>query len=191
MSALFGDADRIAVIDVETTGLSNNDRVVEIAIVTLDAAGDVVDEFDTLINPMRDVGPSWIHGIDASMVGAVADHVVTDDEIDQLCRAAALLDLDLDLVTQRTDSYRTVSDVVGLVPGLEICFTGSAVDGNGSEIDRADLESLALRYGLVPKSSVTAKGCGLLVAADLATRSGKGDKAREHGISALDAGRRG
>lgn len=81
LAALFGDADRIAVIDVETTGLYTKDRVVEIAIVTLDANGVVIDEFDTLINPARDVGPTWIHRITPSMVHSaplfsdVAGHV--------------------------------------------------------------------------------------------------------------------
>lgn len=377
ISVLLGGADRIAVIDVETTGLYNKDRVVEIAIVTMDGAGNVIDEFDTLINPMRDVGPTWIHGISASMVrdaprfediaghvaarvhgavcvahnlrfdarmvghefarvgiavdwgrgldtlsvtrcklgqacsdydvpldnahraladaratgqlmvavaeqfercgqaaqanpiqvnamrihtrdgranadvpqpylarlaaglhveadvapyvalldaaiadlkltpeerveladlagdlgltardvdrahrtfldglvdAAVADNVVTDEEIDQLCRAATLLDEDLDFVTRRTDTYRTESNFFELSPGLEVCFTGSALDSAGAEIDRGDLESLAIRHGLVPKSSVTAKGCGLLIAADVSTQSGKADKARQYGI---------
>ena len=57
---------RYAVIDVETTGLHNQDRIVEIAIVTLDQDLTVVDEFDTLVDPGRDVGPTGIHGITAS-----------------------------------------------------------------------------------------------------------------------------
>jgi DNA polymerase-3 subunit epsilon len=67
LAGLFGNADRIAVIDVETTGLYSMDRVVRIAIVTLDGDGVIIDEFDTLINPARDVGPTWIHRITPSM----------------------------------------------------------------------------------------------------------------------------
>lgn len=60
---------RWAVVDTETTGLFNADRIVEIAIVTIDpASGTVIDEYDTLINPMRDIGAVGIHGINASMV---------------------------------------------------------------------------------------------------------------------------
>lgn len=57
------------VVDVETTGFGKHDRVVEIAAVTL-ASGtwEIEDEFDTLINPERDVGPVGVHGISASMV---------------------------------------------------------------------------------------------------------------------------
>lgn len=84
--------------------------------------------------------------------------------------------------TRRTDPFRTVSEVVGLSPSLEVCFTGSAVDHTGAGIDRNDLETLATRHGLVPKPSVTKKGCGLVVAADAATQSSKADKARQWGI---------
>lgn len=72
-------------------------------------------------------------------------------------------------------------DHISLESGLEICFTGSATDASGAEIDREALEALAERHGLVPKRSVTAKACGLLVVADVATRSGKGDAARKFG----------
>ena len=44
--------------------------MVEVATVTLDGGGRVVDEWDTLVNPERDVGPTHIHGITASMVSA-------------------------------------------------------------------------------------------------------------------------
>ena len=59
------------VFDCETTGLGKHDRIVEIAAVEVDVdTGDVVDEFDTLVNPERDVGRTNLHGITASMVEA-------------------------------------------------------------------------------------------------------------------------
>lgn len=61
----------LAVVDVETTGLGNMDRVVEVAAVLLDPLTlETIDEFDSLINPLRDVGPTRIHGVTASMVSA-------------------------------------------------------------------------------------------------------------------------
>ena len=61
----------LVVIDCETTGLGKQDRIVEIAALTLDPqTWEVVDEYDTLINPERDVGPTGLHGITASMVEA-------------------------------------------------------------------------------------------------------------------------
>lgn len=60
---------QFAVVDCETTGLYNHDRVIEVAVVVVDASsGSVIDEYDTLINPMRDTGPIGIHGITPSMV---------------------------------------------------------------------------------------------------------------------------
>ncbi len=67
---LRGDVDRLAVVDVETTGFGNADRIVEVAVVTMSPDGRVVDEWDTLINPERDVGPTHIHRVSASMVSA-------------------------------------------------------------------------------------------------------------------------
>lgn len=68
LAALVPVGGRVAVVDVETTGLYNADRVLEIGIVTLDRSGTVVDRFETLLNPSRDVGPTWIHQITASMI---------------------------------------------------------------------------------------------------------------------------
>lgn len=54
-----------AVIDTETTGLSpaHRHRVIEVAVVLLDARGRVEHEWVTLLNPRRDLGPQHIHGI--------------------------------------------------------------------------------------------------------------------------------
>jgi DNA polymerase-3 subunit epsilon len=73
-----------AVVDVETTGLSpRSNRLVEVAVVGIDAEGRAVDEYVTLLNPGRDVGPTRIHGIRASDVeqapafGDIAGHLLT------------------------------------------------------------------------------------------------------------------
>lgn len=68
LAHLLGGADSIAVVDVETTGLGRYDKVTEIGVVVIDSAANVIEEFETLVNPQRDVGPTWLHGITASMV---------------------------------------------------------------------------------------------------------------------------
>lgn len=392
LERLLAVGDRVAVIDVETTGLYNVDRVVEIGIVTLDRTGTVVDEFETLVNPCRDVGPTWIHQVTASMVAdaptfdevaphvaarldgavcaahnlpfdarmigneftrngldidwgdgfdtltvtgcklgvacedygithpgehralydaqavaalllsvadafepgrsvpartaaldvapirihtrdghgnahvparylatlargvhatvdvapyvdlldtavadlkltseertelgslaadlgldqtrivrahrefldglidaAIGDDIVTADEYEQLCRAAALLDVDPNLIARRTDGYRAEQATMILEAGMTVCFTGEAFTREGFEIPRSHLEARAEAAGLLPVRSVTA-GCGVLVAADPATRSGKAAKARKQGtpvgsvagfLASLDSG---
>ncbi|WP_372347467.1 DEDDh family exonuclease [Streptomyces sp. KL116D] len=52
-----------AVVDVETTGLSRDDRIISAAVYRLDAQGEVQDHWYTLVNPERDPGPVWIHGL--------------------------------------------------------------------------------------------------------------------------------
>lgn len=59
-----------AVVSIETTGLSpaKGDRIVEIAVVRAEADGRIDDEYVTLLNPGRDVGPVFVHGISNSEV---------------------------------------------------------------------------------------------------------------------------
>lgn len=61
---------QIAVVDVETTGLfpQRHDRIVEIAVVLLNQDGSTEREYQTLVNPDRDMGPTAMHGISAGEV---------------------------------------------------------------------------------------------------------------------------
>ena len=60
---------KTVVVDTETTGLGKFDRIVEIAAITINPqTGEIIDEFETLVNPERDIGPTSIHGITPSMV---------------------------------------------------------------------------------------------------------------------------
>lgn len=70
--------------DVETTGLwPKRDRIIEVGIVRTSRSGRLIEEFSTLINPKRDIGPTEIHGITAGdvlrapafaeIVGAIAE----------------------------------------------------------------------------------------------------------------------
>lgn len=59
-----------AVVDVETTGLARDDRIISAAVYRLDARGEVEDHWYTLVNPERDPGPVWIHGLTSEMLEA-------------------------------------------------------------------------------------------------------------------------
>jgi DNA polymerase-3 subunit epsilon len=91
-SALSVSLDSLpfAVVDVETTGFSPrlHDRLVEIAIVRITPDGSPEDEYATLINPFRDVGPTHIHGITATdLVEAPTFVEVMGDVLERLRQA--------------------------------------------------------------------------------------------------------
>ncbi|MFF0114851.1 DEDDh family exonuclease [Streptomyces prasinus] len=52
-----------AVVDVETTGLARDDRIISAGVYRLDARGEVEDHWYTVVDPERDPGPVWIHGL--------------------------------------------------------------------------------------------------------------------------------
>ncbi|WP_100444736.1 3'-5' exonuclease [Glycomyces xiaoerkulensis] len=70
-----------AVFDVETTGLYNRDRIVEIAIAHLDGDGNLTDRWETLVNPRRDLGPQELHGIRSADVRRAPDFAEIAGEI--------------------------------------------------------------------------------------------------------------
>jgi len=93
MSRSYSRTDRIAVVDVETTGLSpwRNDRIVEVAIVVITTDGSVHAEYESLVNPDRDLGPTRIHGISsAEVLEAPKFEQIAGDVIDVLRSARAL-----------------------------------------------------------------------------------------------------
>ena len=69
---------------------------------------------------------------------------------------------------------------------MRICFTGEVV-ASGSRIHRRTLETYAAQAGMQPVRSVTKRGCDVLVAADVASMSGKAKQARRYGIGVMSA----
>ena len=63
-------APGFAVIDFETTGLfpGGHDRIIEVAVVHVSADGQIEGEWETLINPGRDLGRQDIHRVRAADV---------------------------------------------------------------------------------------------------------------------------
>ncbi|MGA9276701.1 3'-5' exonuclease [Ilumatobacter sp.] len=61
-----------AVVDVETSGLNvRRHRVLQLAVITVDAEGNLVDEWDTFVKlrwPLSRVGPTHVHGITRPML---------------------------------------------------------------------------------------------------------------------------
>lgn len=60
----------LAFLDLETTGFSprRGDKILEVAIVTTDLEGNILDKYETLINPRREITGVEIHKITAEML---------------------------------------------------------------------------------------------------------------------------
>ncbi|KUL43109.1 DNA polymerase III subunit epsilon [Streptomyces sp. NRRL F-4489] len=63
-----GYPEGYAVVDVETTGLARDDRIISAAVYQLGARGEFQDSWYTLVNPQRDPGPVWIHGLTSEVL---------------------------------------------------------------------------------------------------------------------------
>lgn len=113
-------------IDTETTGFSRSDRIVEFACVTV-VGDEVVDEYETLIQPNRDPGPVHVHGITPSMLQSAPEfHAVFGDiaaRLDGAVLVAHNISFDLRMIAQEVDRLgRSTFD-----PGNGVCtleFTG-------------------------------------------------------------------
>ncbi|MFC1407102.1 MULTISPECIES: DEDDh family exonuclease [Streptacidiphilus] len=74
-----------AVVDVETTGLGRTDRIVSVGVYRLDPVGEVLDHWYTPVNPERDPGPVWIHGLTSEhLEGAPTFPEIADRLAEQL-----------------------------------------------------------------------------------------------------------
>lgn len=117
----MSDSHRLAVIDVETTGLSGRDRIVEFACITV-ADGEVVDEYETLIQPNRDPGPVHIHGITPDMLqtAPVFEDVAADiaGRLDGAVLVAHNISFDIRMLCQEA---QRLDDGAELDPGNGIC----------------------------------------------------------------------
>jgi len=133
-----------AVVDCETTGLHNRDRIVEVAIVVLDGQSlEVVDELDTLVNPQRDVGPTSLHGVTASMVSAAPTIAEVAPLLSQRLHGAVLVAHNLSF-DQRMLANDLAQAGAEFDPGRGICTLrlsgqrlGAAAESYGIHLEHA------------------------------------------------------
>ena len=106
----------IAVVDFETTGLSAGwDRVVEVSVVRVEPGEEPRLALDTLVNPRRQVGATFIHGItDSDVADAPAFEEVAGDFVRALSGAVvAAWNVYFDMSFLRMELARAG---VGIVP---------------------------------------------------------------------------
>lgn len=121
------------------------------------------------------------------LIDACADGVVDEEEYDELLRAAHVLEVPTDRVEKRTATRRTTTRAVTADLGVGVAFTGVPLDAYGNEVPRGELLKHAASIGMVPEDKFTKSRCGLLVAADPSSQSGKAAKARGWGIPIVSA----
>ncbi len=78
------------ILDTETTGLFKNDRIVEIGAIVIQG-DDILEEWSTLVNPNRDLGPMHIHGITPSMVSMAPGFAEIANDLARLLNGRTLV----------------------------------------------------------------------------------------------------
>ena len=148
------DGERLAVLDTETTGFAKADRVVEVAVLTV-VGDEIVDEFDTLLQPQREPGPVHIHGITPGMLQAAPRFAEVAHDIAVRLDGAVLVahNIHFDLRMLRAEFDRT--GAAEFEPGDGICTY---------RLTRKKLSVAAAEAGLEPTSH-TALGDARAVAA--------------------------
>lgn len=144
-----------AVVDVETTGFSPrlHDRVVEVAVVRLEH-GKPVEEYTTLVNPGRDVGPTHVHGISGSDVQSAPVFEEIAGDVARLIDGAALVAHNLRFDRQFLDAeFARVTDTWPTHPG--VCTLELAYSLDRGETSRK-LEDCCDRHGIQLDSAHTA-----------------------------------
>jgi DNA polymerase-3 subunit epsilon len=129
---------------------------------------------DLGIDP-RQLDRAHVTYLQSIISAAQRDGVITEAEHSMIGAIATALGVDTVEIPEVTERSKSGP----LSPGMRVCFTGEAIV-DGQKIDRTDLETQATQVGLQPVSSVTKKGCDLVVAADPSSMSGKAKKAREY-----------
>ena len=101
-----------AVVDVETTGLARDDRIISAAVYRLDARGEVEDHWYTLVNPERDPGPVWIHGLTSEVLEGAPLFTDIAEEFSKMIVTQQAYSANTRVVTT---SQQMLSDVLNMV----------------------------------------------------------------------------
>jgi DNA polymerase-3 subunit epsilon len=153
----------IAVIDFETTGMQpGGDRVVEVSVVKVESGKEPYIAFDTLINPRRSVGATYIHGIRNSDVeDAPYFEEIAGDFVDSLsgCIVAAY-NVYFDIKFLRHEL--ALAGIEQEVPHFCLMYMRKMLDIG----DRCNLECACLEHG-IPLVNAHTAGADALASAKL------------------------
>lgn len=150
----------IAVLDFETTGLfaAANDRAVEVGIVLLNSDFEIEGEFETLINPLRDVGASKIHKIESRWLLDAPTFPEILPELSRILHQRVLVAhnarFDIDFLV---NEYRRASENLELTEDSYVCTMQLSKWIIPSQKARS-LEALTSQFGLVNRQPHSAFG---------------------------------
>ncbi len=171
VESLAGTGPGFAVVDVETTGFApERERIVEVAVVVLDADGRETDAFCTLLDPGRDPGPTHVHGIEAAMLAGAPTFAEVRPFVADRCSGRVLVGHNVDrfdLAFLRAECRRAGGDaaVPGRLPTLDTLPVAQAhlpLPGKARLVDCCD------HFGLVWADHHSALGDARATAALLA-----------------------
>ncbi len=141
--------EELAVIDIESTGFSTEDRICEIGIVTVDADTlTPIDEFASVVNPERDTGPVWIHGITTEMASKAPRFSQIQVEIAERLNGRVLVAHNL-LFDERFLKQEWARCGVRFYPGEGICTLS---------LTKEKLAHAAQRFGIATNNMYSALG---------------------------------
>lgn len=92
LSLAHGSSLGYAALDLETTGLdARTDRIVEIGVVLLDEQGSPEREWESLVNPLRPMGATEIHGVRGAEVAQAPSFSELLPQVERLLRGRILV----------------------------------------------------------------------------------------------------
>ena len=127
---------RFAVVAVETTGFSSHDRIVEFACVTV-VDGEVVDEYETLVQPGRDPGPAYLHGVTSDMLLAAPTFTDVVGDIGDRLDGSVLVAHNIGFVVRTLVREVELAGSVSFAPGRGLCTyrsTGQKLGAAAAEV---------------------------------------------------------
>ena len=134
--------ERFAIIDTETTGFGKTDRLVEIAVVLVEGK-EIIQEWETLINPERDISNSNIHGITSELVSLAPTFAEINSELSRLISGTILvahnISFDQRMLEQEFSRVKKDNDL-----GVGFCTL---------QATKLKLESACKKYGITNVSA--------------------------------------
>ena len=140
-----------AVVDVETTGLGRTDRVVSVGVYRLDPQGEVLDHWYTPVNPGRDPGPVWIHGLTSEVLNDAPTFPEIADELSQQLAGRVLVAhnalFDWSMIS------REYARMGGQVPVEQRLCTIVLARDLRLPLENHKLGTLASHFGVIPRQA--------------------------------------